>query len=1463
MKDFFQQFLINSDLNQSPNEILQSLSKFRISVNPEVCKRISSKQLIDDFEKLFFRFFNFSESESASIRVATFPALISFLSKMIRYYPNEIQTAFIHFATKQAVPSKGSIIIVSIFAYICNFIAKPFLEKFLNSVPFFHHFTMGSGNSDQLFHVISWLPVFDFNNLIAMLVSFLNQYKATHNLQLLNPIKTIVEMNPDQTIPEILKNGDMTIIAYLFTTLKIDGDKYDLKFIAHQALEKLKTAEFSEIEDCFQILSIQSSSFQTNIEMLSESELKITLNDNVKTESITLQISDYENSHPYFYSLKLPNSLLFPKKEDSSSILAIKFQTISRILANRNKIMDVSEYIEVFDKFCCGSNLNDCIKNKKMSFHFDEAISSALRSFASSLPCLIANSTDFKLVRIIKFIINAKIKSWIHGVDVLHVIEALENKLFEFIPLKERVLSLLSFAMNKNEVLSEKAIEIISKITTPLNFVYITDLITKDIDFFSHFSIQKHLRALSKLIRNPIFANQNRKHLKWIYSILLCVENDYLTDLYTLSEVLNFMQFIFKSPMKRLVDISHTILIYAILYLKGKDFTNTISAEFTFYGEKVDNYLNKKLIDITSKHPFNFIENFPLIYNAFSFYMRQQKEKRLVIFMIEQFFDYFPNEATMKLSKYDEKMLLNKLYKKLTIVTDVNAISTFCKMMPKNDFFVVFAKYYLTNSNLLSATNFYNFITFLDTFDRKYEAMIIVSLLDMDKKIVSDVVLQCLQNHTFSAKYSKELSTFTSTFCKTEFSMKTDEEKLKIVRDIIDKESGPIHVLEKEIESLTYENNQEKQEQLKLKNDKKYLKERNDIIEFALSHLEGWEKIIFQDHISVISKEEQRNIEPRAFISSMKLKTRVLDDVKNMFLYYVDTYQVDKIKYVLRLSVIRNEIIDIDELKKNHKIPENVQQMVIKFYRKRRIKTKESPYEINNQIKTILDEKKESEDNNYSIFHLSKNQLKNLYYNRKFIENSESLFKLFTLLIENYKNNNFHVVLLLFCALIKDKNGNSIPNDFVEFYFNFIKSFKSESDEEVQPHLKEICYSLFLLSRKVKFSYEQNQIMRSLFGLCHLNSVDTSYLLSTMIFIENSNNEIQTQIDSSNSNLFVFGNLNDVIKNLIESDIPSLFLSGLRILRQIHSLPNIHQIGEIIEPFISPIFNKIQDYQNNYPIIFFFKQFLLNIFSLHMSSGTNSDDEKKVSAVQIFSLNNIIPLINENDDFLNLIGPSINCCRTNMKNYSILNNDDFNIILNNEKSNKNILNSSENLTLKSGKQLLSDFISLSDNLISIKSAKSQQIPPINAQKLIYYIRSLHFRVKAIEDKSKREIELMNHVMKYVQTLRNFDNYKIRDVYNEWLNVVSSDLSFELAIKLLLHKFMTNSMRFFPIFVIVAKEVKKIINDKDGKDAKCIDLELTNAIKVIHDDMHVMALQGLIDRRPFQEILDIALIENYA
>ena len=427
---------------------------------------------------------------------------------------------------------------------------------------------------------------------------------------------------------------------------------------------------------------------------------------------------------------------------------------------------------------------------------------------------------------------------------------------------------------------------------------------------------------------------------------------------------------------------------------------------------------------------------------------------------------------------------------------------------------------------------------------------------------------------------------------------------MKIVRSIIDENKNfKLQSSRKEVEVNTNssENLLEKEEQYKLIHDKNYLKERTDVIDFALNHLNGWEKIIFEDIVSRITED----IKPRAFISSLKLQTRVLDDINSQFLYYVNTYQVDKIKYILRLSVIHNEIINIDELKKSNHIPENIQQMVIKFYKKRRIKINDSEFEINNQIQSYL-------DNENEYFHLSKNQMKNLYHNRKIIENTDNLFKLLKLLLQNYKNSNFQAILLTLCSLIKDKNGNSIPKDFIDFYFDFIKTLKTENNEELQSHLKEISYSLFLLARRVKFQYEQNQIIRSLFGICSLNSVDASYLLSAMILIENSGNE-NAQIES-NSNKFVFGNLNEIIKNLIENEVPSLFVSGVRILRQIHSIPNICQIGEIIEPFIFHLFLRIRECQYNYPIIFCFKHFIINLFSLSIPNNDNppNDSMKKI-----------------------------------------------------------------------------------------------------------------------------------------------------------------------------------------------------------------------------------------------------------
>ena len=1318
MKQLAQQFLSETDSSKPQNDISLSLSRFKVKVTPELCKGIESKKLIGIFEAIFMRLYECSESKSASVRVSSFPAQASFILKLVRFYPFEMQKSFISFATKNLTPSKGSIMIIFGFALICNFIAKPFLTKFTMSVPIYHHFT--NCDSDQLYYVIECLPELDDNYILALLSSFIGQYQKTTSPQLINPIQKIVQLQPDRILPEIIKSNEITLIAHMFTTLNVNADKYDLKEIAHKALSKIKNHEHQDIEVCFQILSIKSKSFNCKCSFVDENNKEILIS--VDDDSAVLNIDEF-SKFPYFFTLSLPKSILLPKDDDPAPVISRKFQTISKLLNNKNEIIDVDDFISIFSHFCLRK--------------YGDTASAALKSLALSLPCLIANATNYKLVGIIKSIFKTKIKSWVHGFDVLSVIKGLSNKLYEFIPLRERIQLLLELVMNKKETLSDEAIKVICFLTNETNFLLVTSIIAKNIDFFELYSIQKHLKALSKLIHT--FHKQDRHHLDWICETIFSYESFYINDIHTLAEIFDYIQFfkylknvknIFNS-MNYLHNISYAILTYAILFLKGSDYSSKVPSEFTFYKEKIDNYINTKSIDITTERPYNFSYNFPLIYHAFSYYSKNFKDKKDLEFMIENLFDYFPYESTKLILLLDDKQFPNKIYSHLAAVTNSHVIGIWCKLI-KNDFIASFARFYLNHLNMLkNADDVLNMMILLDSFDHKYDAQIIVSILDMPKFLIKDFVILALKNQQFSLKYSEQINYFSSFLCE-DFDKKDDFDKIELIRKII------------------YSDNND-------------FKTSDEINNFAITHLKGWDLVSFRMKTNNFHDNE---LTPRVF--NRNFKSPHYDDLNRKLEFFSDIDDEIRVKVSFHQSLIKGEIIDIG----NIDLEEKYILLLANYYHKRGIsinfKNKDQ-YDINNILKILLNQE----------FIQKKNVVKLCKLYQYLHKNSNDIFQIIKILFESY-SIYINLTFKLMCLVINDRESTQIPKDFIDFYFSYIKQNINDLP------IKEVAYSLQILSKKIIFENEHDLVFRSLFGKCGLYTVDFSYLFSTMIYLAK----------KENKDKIIFGNIKDIIDKLFESEIPSLFISALQILKNATNLPDLNQITDIIQPYMPKILSKVREVSYNFPCIRMLKNFFEVIFHTEALNKHPLIDS---------IINDIIPMITEIYEFKPLLSTLISYVSIKNSIYPSLSK-------------------------------------LSDDLLEAQ---------LNIRTILIYIDSINSRIHKAKS---RETPLLKFISTYAEKTANFDSYFIEETYKKWAYVIKTNISSDLTMVVIVQQLMPFSVRFFPIFTVLAKEVMISTNNQ------LIQSTISNAINIIQNEAHICALELLLNKSNYRESLGIALLE---
>lgn len=1518
MDDFILDFLASTNPQNPPNEIASALTKFRLKFNPNLCLNVSNSHLLKQLEFIFSRLLLCCESNSSLVRVSCFTALTSFLSKIIRSHPLEIQAAFSLFATKLVSPTKGSILIVFSFSYIATFISGQFFDHFFNSVPLYHHLSNCENSIEDFAQVFQNFPSqMSADNYITILICFVNQYQKTHNSKLLIPIQKIVEKcitlqkDSNAAIEEIYKSNNISLIAFIFTTINYNYDTFDLHRIALNALHKLKTAKFSERDDCFQILAIKSKSFTVNCSIL-DNILRLSIDD----EYHDLNIDEYKDL-PLFFSLFLPNSLLFPdRSKDSTSVISQKFRTIGRKLSDHNVILDVEEYIELFYKIIITEYdpihqyLNNNTSNYQKVIEYNDEVSSAMRAFAVSLPCLILNAKSFKLILLLKQIMKMKIRSWIHGLDILNIIKSMKNYLFKYITLDERIELLLEFSMNKNDKLSSEGVNLIIEMagvreTNEKNsylktynlafFDRITRIVARSIDFFSPQSLQKKLNILSEIIKNN--ENQNRVHLEYILSLLSTVYTDHLLDLQTLSVIFNFTQF-FTSTNNvsiiqmndNLIEISFAILIYSLLYIKGFDFTNKLSNDQTIYSSYIEQYINTRVIDIVSIHPFDFKLNFPLIANSYSFYLNQVKpdtsyKKKNIMFFIEQYFEYFPYESSKHLFLIEDIQhlsntavfedvpmsttnsiisnssfltssssialsLCNFLFSKLKIVSNPNVFCFWVQAFPHNESSVSYAAYFLkhsseTNGSKLTAKQFNIFSLFLNNFGKKYNEIISHCIMNIDPDITSDYILLALLNKEFMLKFNKEINMKSAVF-------REDFDKME-----------PGYKMEYTKRFVIYNERNLNEKPLKIAFSPA-------LIEFGLKNLKGWEKMAFllkcQNSIKNVHNEffdkELRLFEDfpkndRAFNRFFTLRPN--DTIHDQLIYYIYTDNKKRIKFTLRMSAIKDMAFDFNDLELKKAIQSSSESLkqISKFLQKRNSSLKNHA-RIQEKINLLHHESGSItphinleipfEPTDFIQYLLKKDRLRK----REVIEacsliNSTNLttqvsFEFYSKFSKNHSKLMLSFLTSFLIQLRIRRIKYSIDHEFVDFFFNTIAELTNY--ENIREASTAALYLVVLASDNLNsMQFQENHLnaIKSLFGFCGINSPELSALFSAMVTILYSNQQSNEQDNSIQTD-----NLCNVLSRLIESEYPSQILAGVRLMRRI-VLTMKGQSIQLIEPNLEKMILRsieicsLPHSQN---------ATLMNLLRRCGKSPLIASSVSNLLRIilQIHSLKKLYRIIVRNANQLcqlsfefltNLASPLIN-------NYSI----DSAIV-----------------------SFLNDLVNSLFEFQKIPKQKScRQKLYFSLTDISFIINYLSSRLKKI-DTDKRESILLNFVYSFIQNFDWYDHINLSMLYMKWCDYILDNLasdsckhSYQILFKIISEQFMTRSTRFFPVFIVFVKKIIDFLSVKSDsiKTDERVNIILSaidNAFALMINDTHKYALTRLKFAHDLREVLEIAQLET--
>jgi hypothetical protein len=186
MKPAIDEFRQSTLPSRTPNEVSRGLLQFHLSIHPKLCQSLLSEHISTFFERVFFILLDCSDRDASSIEIASYSTATTFLTKMIRSSPLELQSTFISVTASTIHSSRCSILLLGSFAFIRNFIAKSSLSEIVAQVPIFHHFV--DPNCESLSSIIANLGDIDDQWYSTLMAAFIGQFDQTKNAQLLTSI---------------------------------------------------------------------------------------------------------------------------------------------------------------------------------------------------------------------------------------------------------------------------------------------------------------------------------------------------------------------------------------------------------------------------------------------------------------------------------------------------------------------------------------------------------------------------------------------------------------------------------------------------------------------------------------------------------------------------------------------------------------------------------------------------------------------------------------------------------------------------------------------------------------------------------------------------------------------------------------------------------------------------------------------------------------------------------------------------------------------------------------------------------------------------------------------------------------------------------------------------------------------------------------------------------------------------
>lgn len=1146
----------------SSSDIMRSLRQFQKSVNPDVCNMIKKANQISFFQRIWIVLFKCAVHESVSVRLASYTATTSFLMKLIPYFSNEIRKSFSYVTTNLIDETKNSIMLIASFAFISNYLARPFMEEFLIATPIYHHFIVTESiSSEHLSNVIKNLGDLPESWLITLLASFLKQNASNPCRLVMSAIVSVVSKNPKKLLPTVFKSSQLPLVAYALITLDINLDDFDLYNIAKDALKNLSTSDVAHALDSFHILSSQSKSFKVDVNVIDDKSLEITLSNAQEAEKLTIEYQQYLEQ-PSFYLLPLPKSFLLPHKEDTSAIVSSKFKSFAKRISDSNEIIDIEEDLDLMAQYCKGD--------------YNEVVAACLQCIAKCIDSLIMNCQTHKLVRILREILFVKPRSWVHAYEILHVFKVLGSKLNQFIKQNDIINTMIDFAAHPNGNLASDARNAIIATTTEATFYEVTSLISDKTDFFDLETSHKHISLLASLVR--AFPKCSNKHLCSFVDLLIENIPSISYDLTILSSFFDFLACYNMSEYpQQTVNYAYTTA-FAIVHttlevLTGFTRRIPLAESITnFYRQLVVQYIETRSIslEIVGLGCHDFKVQLPAVYSATNFLLSlstQFVEKRYALVVIEKMFLMFPLECTNRLCKFEESersSLVNKLYPELETISNSHVHALWCTLAT-NDirmkaFMTKIALYYLKNPCQITDEDLFTMITFLAKTNKSFIPDISIFLLHLNKeKQKKFLFLALAQDPGLVATCQQEFNQIQSSIFDPQsykdyigmFEQLDENQKMAFLKAII---------------------NEPKPLQLDIP---------DEIISYGCKNLTGWSLLVFKKNLKLDYDEPV----PRAFNPYFQVKLSE-DSLSERMNIAIETGSKDQIKYLIAFGPFQKFEFDFKE----YDFSKDTLFSVMKYLRR-------TNYDEFVKLASSLEDTKASdntlvyriiaEPNKYFERFINAEEVKRqeILYMTEAIQYldivEEIVFELIMKLLKSVKKEKMLTTILTFSAVALKQSSN-IPKDFTTTLFQcFQEKF------EILP-AKEMATCVLCLSKRIKFNEEQFNYIRELTKICGISSPDLAHLQQAMI------------ISATQSIPIV--SLTGMISEYFEGDLVSQICSGFRIMSQAVETIQDSQVAEPMSPFVIKAFNIIRQFRKSPAINFYFSILIKTIIRSSLSS---------------------------------------------------------------------------------------------------------------------------------------------------------------------------------------------------------------------------------------------------------------------